>query len=410
MPSGFRLSPLLLTSALLLTLTACGGDKEQAKAGPPPGVLVATAGLVEIADTIEYVGRTVAVNDTLLRAQVEGYLLERRFEEGDDIEADAELFVIDPALYEAQVAAAKGSVAEVEAALNRANQDVERQAKLVKEKAASKQRLEEAEAAQLQAEAQLISAQAALQKAEIDLGHTVIRAPFRGRIGRAFHSVGSLVTPSSGDLARLVELDPIYVNFSVSEGDVIDAKRRFRAQGGGELSKIVVKLRLPDGSLFEHEGRVDFIDNVVDSKTGTVILRASFANPEKLLVPGLYVRTVLGRKETQDKLTIPQAAIQEDQAGKFVMVVDPDSKVEQRRIKTGRAHAGTIVVRDGLQAGEKVIVEGVQKVRPGIVVDAKMAQNPNPNAQIKIRGKDKAMPAADENMQQDGDSKPSEEG
>ena len=396
---------------LLLTLTACSDDQGAAKQGPPPGVLIATAGMVEIADTVEYVGRTVAVNDTLLRAQVEGYLLERRFDEGDDIEASAELFLIDPVLYEAQVAAARGSVAEVEAALNRANQDVERQTKLVKEKAASKQRLEEAEAAQLQSEAKLISANAALQRAAIDLGHTIIRAPFKGRIGRAFHSIGSLVTPSSGELARLVELDPMYVNFSVSEGDVIDAKRRLKGEGGGELKTVVVKLRLPDGSLFEYEGRIDFIDNVVDSKTGTVILRASFPNPEKLLVPGLYVRTVLGRKEASSKLTIPQSAIQEDQAGKFVMVVDPDNKVEQRRVKSGRADAGNIVIKDGLQAGENVIVEGIQKVRPGIVVDAKMAKNPNPRAQVNTSAPpDADTPASDSDAAKEGDSKPTEEG
>jgi len=394
----------VIASVLLLTLTACSDDQGEAKQGPAPGVLVATAGLVEIADTIEYVGRTVAVNDTLLRAQVEGYLLSRSFDEGDDIEADTELFIIDPALYEAQVAAAKGSVAEVEAAVTRANQDVARQTKLVKEKAASKQRLEEGEAAQLQAEAKLISAKAALQKAEIDLGHTVIRAPFKGRIGRAFHSIGSLVTPQSGDLARLVELDPMYVNFSVSEGDIIDAKRRMMAEGGEDVGKAVVKLRLPDASLFEHEGRIDFIDNVVDSKTGTVIVRASFPNPEKLLVPGLYVRTILGRKEASNKLTIPQSAIQEDQAGKFVMVVDPDNKVEQRRIETGRADAGNIVIKGGLQAGENVIVEGIQKVRPGIVVDAKMAKNPNPKARVNERAPAGSEQAGDGEGEPDADT------
>jgi len=414
MTPGFRLPLISLATALLLTLAACGGDKDKADEGPPPGVLVATAGMVQIADTIEYIGRTVAVNDAQLRAQVEGYLMERRFEEGDDIEADAELFVIDPALYEAQVAAAKGSVAEVEAALNRAEQDVARQAKLVKQKAASKQRLEEAEAAKLTAEARLISAKAALQKAEIDLGHTVIRAPFKGRIGRAFYSIGSLVTPSSDALARLVELDPIYVNFSVSEGDVIETKRRLMDQGRGEIREAVVKLRLPDGKMFKKEGQIDFIDNVVDRKTGTVILRAKFPNPDKLLVPGLYVRTVLGRKQASNKLTIPQSAIQEDQAGKFVMVVDPDNKVEQRRIKTGRADAGNIVVRDGLQAGEKVIVEGIQKVRPGVVVDAKEAKNPNPKVQMKTdnpvtapdSAKDKAKADADKGQADDQASEP----
>jgi membrane fusion protein (multidrug efflux system) len=138
-----------------------------------------------------------------------------------------------------------------------------------------------------------------------------------------------------------------------------------------------VSLRLPDGSEYEQIGRLDFIDNVVDRKTGTVIIRAVFANPEQLLVPGLYVRTVLSREETTDRLVIPQAAIQEDQAGKFVMVVGPGNKVEQRRITTGPAHAGALEVRDGLQPDEKVIVEGVQKVRPGIEVDPKLAPNPN---------------------------------
>ena len=404
MTPAFKRPSAGLVAVLFLVLTACSDDQQTARRGPPPGVLVATAGMVQIADTVEYIGRTVAVNDTLLRAQVEGYLLERKFEEGDDIKDGAELFLIDPALYEAQVAAARGSVAEVAAAVNRASQDVARQTKLVKQKAASQQRLEEAEAALLQAQARLISAQAALQKAEIDLAHTIIIAPFKGRIGRAFYSIGSLVTPSSGDLARLVELDPMYVNFSVSEGDVLDAKRRLRRQGRGDIGKVVVKLRLPDGSLFEHEGRIDFIDNVVDSKTGTVILRASFPNPEKLLVPGLYVRAVLGRKASQSKLTIPQSAIQEDQAGKFVMVVNPDKKVEQRRIKTGRADAGNIVVMDGLQAGEEVIVEGIQKVRPGIVVDARMSRSPNPNGQ---RIGDKPDAKASE---QGSDKSPAKEG
>lgn len=362
----------------LLLLASCDSGPKQAVEAPPPGVLVAKVARRQISETIEYIGRTVAVNDVSLRAQVEGYLQERKFEEGQDVERGTELFVIDPALYEAGVAAAEGAVAQANAAVVRADKDFKRYQTLIKKQSVSQQQLDEAESDKLQASANLKSAEAKLQKARIDLSHTVIKAPINGRIGRAKASVGNLVTPQTGELARLVELDPIYANFSVSERDVIAAKRRTQ-QGEGEIdvSRIEVRLRLPDGSPYEHVGRLDFIDNVVDRNTGSVVLRARFDNPKQLLVPGLYVSTVLGRQETTDKLVIPQASVQEDQAGVFVMVVGPESKVEQRRIETGETFAGELVVKSGLEPDEQVIVEGIQKVRPGLVVDAKLAPRPS---------------------------------
>jgi len=242
----------------------------------------------------------------------------------------------------------------------------------------------------LQTKAVLKTAESQLLKAQIDLSHTVITAPISGRIGRAAASVGGLVTPLTGELARLVELDPIYANFSVSERDVIAAKRRYQTGTGFDLDAVEVTLRLPDGSLYEHVGRVDFIDNVVDRKTGTIVLRARFDNPRKLLVPGLYVSTMLGREETTDKLIIPQSAVQEDQAGMFVMVVAPDSTVELRRISTGQAYAGELVVNAGLEPGEQVIVEGIQKVRPGLVVDAKLAPRPSMQQGVEAGAGDQA--------------------
>jgi len=269
-------------------------------------------------------------------------------------------------------------VAEASAAVARSEKDVKRYRTLVKNQSISQQQLDNAESEFLQASASLKTAEAQLLKAQIDLSHTTITAPINGRIGRAAASVGDLVTPQAGELARLVELNPIYASFSVSEGDVIAAKRRYQAGDRGvEMDKIEVRLRLPDGSEYEHVGRVDFIDNVVDRKTGTIVLRARFDNPQLLLVPGLYVSTMLGREETTDKLIIPQSAVQEDQAGIFVMVVAPDSKVELRRITTGQAFAGELVVSSGLEPGEQVIVEGIQKVRPGQVVDAKLAPRPS---------------------------------
>ena len=377
-PRAFAAGVAAIVAVSALFLVACDSGPKQAVEAPPPGVLVAKVARRQISETSEYVGQTVAVNDVSLRAQVSGYLLERRFDEGQDVEQGAELFLIDPALYGAGVAAADGAVAEAKAAVSRADKDVKRYRTLGEKNSVSQQQVDSAESELLQASAKLKTAEAQLLKAQIDLSHTIITAPISGRVGRAAASVGDLVSPQTGELVRLVELDPIYANFSVSERDVIAAKRRYQAGTAEvEMDKFEVRLRLPDGSLYEHVGRVDFIDNVVDRKTGTIVLRARFDNPQKLLVPGLYVSTLLGQEETTDKLIIPQSAAQEDQAGVFVMVVAPDSKVELRRIATGEAYSGDLVVNSGLEPDEQVIVEGIQKVRPGLVVDAKLAPRPS---------------------------------
>ena len=376
MKTALRYLALIMMSPLLLV--GCDPASKEAVEAPPPGVLVAQAAMQQISETVEYVGQTVAVNDVSLRTQVEGYLLKREFVEGQDVEQGVELFLIDPGLYQASVAAAEGAVAEAKAEVARADKDAKRYRLLAQKQSVSQQALDKAESDLLQASANLKTAGAQLMRAEIDLSHTIITAPFSGRIGRSGASVGDLVTPQTGELARLVELEPIYANFSVSERDVIATKRRYQVENTiDDLDRIEVRLRLPDGSLYEHVGRVDFVDNVVDRKTGTVVLRARFDNPQKLLVPGLYVSTMLGREELTDKLIIPQSAVQEDQAGVFVMVVAPDSTVELRRITTGQAYAGELVVTGGLEPGEQVIVEGIQKVRPGVLVDAKLAPRPS---------------------------------
>jgi membrane fusion protein (multidrug efflux system) len=375
----------VIAMAALIGLTGCEQGPKVAPEAPPPGVLVAKVAPRAISETVEFVGQTVAVNDVILRSQVEGYLLERKFEEGDDIEAGAELYLIDPEIYGAKVAAAEGKVAQAKAELVRATKDLKRFRELIKKQSISQQNLDKAESDSLQAAADLKSAEAELLRAEIDLSHTVIRAPIEGRIGRSAVSIGDLVTPGTEQLARLVELDPIYATFSVSERDIIAAKRRYDAGEGTEIEDVEVTLRLPDGTIYEHIGRLDFIDNVVDRRTGTVIIRAHFDNPDKLLTPGIYVSTRIGREETTERLVIPQAAVSEDQAGSFVMVVDPDNKVEQRRVETGRADAGVLVINAGLDPDEMVIVEGIQKVRPGLVVDPKMA--PIPDADARAGGR-----------------------
>ncbi len=386
--SHYRLTPLLLVSLLLFTLTACDSDKAEkaaAEAAPPPGVLIAKAARRQVRETLEFIGRTVAVNDVSLNAQVSGYLQERLFEEGAGVETGDLLFRIDPAIYEAQVAVAKGSVAKASAALARAGKDLKRYRLLLKKQSISEQQVDQAESDELQAEAELMAAKATLIGAETDLSFTEIRAPIEGRIGRALVSVGNLVGPGSGELARLVELDPIYVNFSISERDLLTFKERKIKEQGKLTGKhdVQVELRLANKTIYGHKGDIDFLDNVVDPRTGTVTIRARFDNPDRLLVPGLYVSAILGTSERQTELMIPQAAVQEDQAGRFVMVVDPEDKIERRQITTGRQFGGDLVVTGGLNPDERVVVEGIQKVRPGMKVAPKEAPRPDDEDQPK---------------------------
>ncbi len=374
---------ILLFPLLSLLLSACDtsdSQKQAAASAPPPGVLVATARAEQVINSTEFIGRTVAVNDISLTAQVSGYLIERLFEEGAEVEADDLLFKIDPSIYEAEVAAAKGSVAKAAAALSRAEKDLKRYRELLKKQSVSQQQVDQAESDELQAKAELEAAQASLKKAETDLSFTEIRAPIKGRIGRALISVGNLVGPQSGVLARLVELDPIYVNFSISERDLLDVKQRQaeskRVGKEERQARVQVELRLANKRIYEHRGEIDFLDNTVDPKTGTVTLRARFDNPDGLLVPGLFVSTILSREQRTTELMIPQAAVQEDQTGRFVLVVAPDETIERRKITTGRQIGANLIVSTGLNPDERVVVEGIQKVRPGMKVEAKMAPRP----------------------------------
>jgi membrane fusion protein (multidrug efflux system) len=374
----------LLLGSLLLS--SCG-EKQVEKAAPPPGVLVQAVAQKQISDSVKFIGRTTAINDVSVRARVEGYLLERSFEEGGDINKGDLLFKIDPETYEAALAAAKGSVAEHQAALVRAEKDLVRYKELGEKAFASQQDVDKAESDKLQAAAQLQSAEARVKDAEINLEHTNIIAPIDGRIGRAVVSVGNLVDASTGELAHVVELDPIYATFNISEKVMLAVRQQHQnAATDKNIEKIAVRMELPNGALYDHKGVIDFADNQVNRRTGAVVLRARFDNPKKLLVPGINVLIRLSTEKMEDVLVIPQAAVQEDQSGKFVLLVDPDNKVEMRQVKLGRQHGGDWMVTDGLQPGEKVIIEGVQKVRAGMEVAPKQAVSPFANEQGSKQG------------------------
>lgn len=375
-----RLHLICVLVMILLVVTACKEEKATPPKAPPPGVLVSKVELRDIVQSQEYIGRTVAINDVHLQAQVSGYLLETKFLEGADVARGDELFIIDPSMYQANVAAAKGELAKAEANLVRAKKDLARYKKLLRSKNISQQQVDVTESEVLQAKAQVTYAKAGLQKANLELSYTQVKAPIDGRIGRAIVSVGNIIGPQTEKLARIVELDPIYVNFSVAERDLMRVKQRRLKNNKSDLQAsdipLEISLILPDGSEYPITGQIDFVDNAVDPATGTVLIRARFSNPDKLLVPGIYVRTVLSREKKQKQLMLHASAVQEDQAGRFVMLVGPDKKVELHRVKTGKQIGGDLVVLEGLEPDQMVIVEGIQKVRPGMLVEPKMATLP----------------------------------
>lgn len=366
-----RLAVVLAASVLLATGCDGGGGADAGGgppgAPPPPSVNVMAVVKGDINPVLEFVGQTAAVDTVELRARVEGFLTKRAFEEGDDVKAGTLLFAIERGPYEAALAAADANVAEARATLERARKDLERNRVLFKRGNVSEKSLDDAVAGERESAAQLAAAEAQQTEARLNLGYTDIYAPVEGRIGRAAYSVGNLVGPSSDVLAVLVKLDPIYAIFNVSEQLYLDYQQNSaKAAAAGEtIADPVPRLRLANGTEYPHPGRIDFVDNRVDPTTGTIAVRTVFTNPDKVLVPGLFVTVKLKARESKPALLVPQAAVQEDQAGRFVLVATPDDTAEVRRIETGERTGTEWQVIDGLGEGELVIFEGIQKVRPG---------------------------------------------
>ena len=267
---------------------------------------------------------------------------------------------------------------------NRANTEVQlrRGEELVKNGNIPRSEVDLRRAQDLMAQAAIQEAQAALEQAQINLGYTEIHAPIAGRIGRADLSVGNLVGPDTGVLATIVSQDPIYVTFPVSQRQLLAHR--------GERGDPVVRVTLPDGTLYDHPGKLNFLDVQVDPGTDTVTVRAELPNPERVLVDGQFVGVRVERGEPVQMLAVPQASVQIDQAGPFVLVVGGDNKVEARRITLGAVAGAQVVVQKGLETGDKVIVEGIQKVRPGMVVAASEAPPRAPRGESQTASSTKA--------------------
>ncbi len=387
-------APIMVLAAVLTQLGGCGAEAPKAPAAaPPPSVIAVPAKSEPINEQAAFVGRVVAVNRVELRARVPGFLKERRFTEGQQAQADEVLFLIEPDQYQAIVEQRKADVAKAVAEEQNAIAQLKRGEELLKSKNISAAEVDKLRAAQSVAKASIEQAKAALAAAELDLGYTQIKAPVAGRVGLAKYTVGNLVGPESGPLATLVSADPIYVQFPLTQREVLEARRDIKAKGGDPKS-VVVSARLPDGSLYDHTGHINFIDVTTDQGTDSVTLRAELANPEGILVDGQFVGVVAQAGEHESAIVIPQSAMQVDQQGVFVLIVDAEGKAQIRRIQTGAQQGAKVAVTEGLAEGDLVITQGVQKVRPGQPVTASPPQSVESAQGIDVASEPDAEDAA----------------
>ena len=364
--------------ALSLILGACGGpDQPQATGGQAltPSVEVVAATLQPVEQEVTFVGRVAAVDKVELRARVEGFLKERRYTEGDEVAAGEVLFVIEPDQYEAIVAQRQADLSKALAEVENTQAQYARGEELLRQKNMSAAEVDKLRAAHRVAEASVEQAKAALAAAQLNLDYTRIKAPVAGRVGRASLTVGNLVGPTSGVLATLVSQDPAYVLFPISQREFLAEKRRVAAEGG-DPHAIIARAKLPDGTRYDQLGRLDYVDVTTDPGTDTLLVRAVFPNPGGLLIDGQYLGVTLAEEQPKDALVIPQGALQIDQQGTSVLVLDSENRVQTRRIQTGPIQGANVIVLGGLKAGELVVTQGLQKVRPGQVVRATPADLP----------------------------------
>lgn len=369
----FLTAGTVLTGALLLS--ACGDGQKQPPAGGPPGIPTVTVVTVQpesVAQIAELPGRTVPYQVAELRPQVTGIVKARLFKEGSEVKAGQVLYRLDPATYQAAYDSARASQARAEANLEAARLKAGRYARLVKIEAVSAQANDEAQAGQKQAQADVGVAKAALDRARVDLDYTRVTSPIAGRIGRSSVTAGALVTANQvAALATVQQLDPIYVDLTQSSAELLALKRALDAgtltRAGG--NSVPVQLVLEDGSAYGAEGKLEFSEVTVDQATGSVTLRAVFPNPKGELLPGMYVRARLTQGVNRDAMLVPHAAVSRDPKGNAtVMVVNAENKVEARVVEAVQSRGDNWVVTEGLAAGDRVIVEGLQKVKPGAPV------------------------------------------
>ncbi len=352
-------------------LAACGGGEEP-PAPPPPAVEVQEIGLQSVASEFEFVARTRAEEDTDIRARITGNIIERNFAEGQLVEEGALLYKIDPRPYRAALNSARAELSQVDAALAVASRNLVRGEELEPDGFISDAEIDKLRGDQERAAAAREAAEAAIDSAQINLEFTEIRAPFSGTVGRSQASIGDLVSPSTGALVTLVQRDPMLVDFDVTERTLsLRIKENQERQAQGLPPDVYTpRLRLVTGDDYAYDGVIDYASNRVDASTGTITVTTSFPNPDNTLIPGQFVRIVVQRGQPEMQLLVPQPSVLEDMQGRYVYIVDDDNMVARRNVDLGQREGVDWVVLTGLNEGDRVIVHGIQKVRPGMPVTA----------------------------------------
>jgi membrane fusion protein, multidrug efflux system len=362
-------------AALALTLSACGGGQPGGAGGagtaapPPPEVGVVSVATQTAPITTELPGRVEASRVAQVRARVTGIVQQRLFREGSDVRAGQVLFLIDPAPYQAALDSAKATLARAQANLMQASAQATRYKPLREANAVSQQEYVNAQAAQAQAEADVAAANAAVRTAQLNLGYATVTAPISGRIGRALVTEGALVSQAEAtQLALIQQIDPVFVNSTQPVADVARLRQQAAAGGQALADSAAVRIVLDDGSELPQRGRLLFSDLSVDPTSAQVTLRAEVPNPQARLLPGMYVRTRLVQGQISGAVLLPQQAVTRGPQGDTVLVVGAGGQPGPRSVKISGATGSQWIVTDGLKAGEQVIVEGFQKMRPGAPV------------------------------------------
>jgi membrane fusion protein, multidrug efflux system len=367
-------------SVFLFCLTVSlvtGCSKNEEVKIKPPEVVIAKIRSQNLAESIDVVGGVVAKDRVFLRARITGFLEKRNFKEGAFVKKGDLLFQIEKTEYQAEVETAKAQLQTAEANLKNTIIDYNRQKYLVDKDAVSKKNYDLAVCAKAKAEAGVLGGKAALKEARLELSYTDIYAPFSGKTGKSRYSVGNLVGPNSDSLALLTMIDPISVEFNISESlfislrqyeDSESKKSQKRNRDKLDVDFVTVKLILANGTEYPISGKINFVDNVINPMTGTILVRAEFKNPDALLTPGAYVNVIIETNHKLPRLLVPQAAVQEDQTGQFVMMLNKKNEVIKKNIKTAAIHGKDVVVLKGLELGDRVIQEGLQMVRGGMIV------------------------------------------
>jgi membrane fusion protein, multidrug efflux system len=365
-----------LIALLLAGLASKPGSSQTAPAGPP-AVGVVEAARRPITESYEFMGRVQARDRVELIARVPAFLEEQFFTEGAEVKKGDLLYRLEQPPYQADLEAKQAAIAQAEAQLKNAEIQLNRATELLKGPAGLKMRYDDALTAKLSAEAQLRAAQAAAHQSQINLDYTEIRAPVDGRISRTSVTIGNVVGPTSGALATIVSQDPMYVTFPVPTRTAVDLRNRYVVQGG--FNAVVIEIRMSDGRMYGQPGSINFADVTISQDTDTLTVRGTIPNPIlsntgvagtsiRELTDGEFVTVLVESSKPVEQLTVPREAVLSDQRGDFVYIVDANNNVERRDVHLGQSTSVTAAVAAGLTEGERVVLEGVQRVQPGMKV------------------------------------------